>query len=68
MDKQLEIAMKAFFFDPAGWTTEEIYHEYVSVCEGEGVEPRPKSVLIREICKEFDCSLKEVKTKYFIRE
>ena len=68
MDEQLERTMKTFFYDPAGWSTHEIYQEYLTICKEDKVEPRPKSVVIREVCKEFNCDLKEVKTKYFIRD
>lgn len=66
-DKQIQKAMRAFYSNPIGWTTDEIYSEYVNMCAIDDVEPRPKSVVVREICKEYNCELEERIIKTFRR-
>lgn len=67
IDEWIEYTMKIFYSNPEGWTTNEIYLEYLDVCHTFNVEPKPKNVVIRAICKEYNCQLQEVRTKYFVR-
>ena len=67
MDKYIKEAMRTFYSEPEGWTTDEIYEEYRNVCRLHGVEIRPKSVVIREICGEYNCTLEERVVKIFRR-
>ena len=60
-------ALKTFCNYPVGFTTDEVYEEYCDVCAKDGVEPRQKSVVIREVCKA--CGLRiEPEIKIYFRE
>ncbi len=68
MDKQLEKAIMNFYSDLRGKTTEELYKEYLLQCEADKVEPRSKSVIIREACEAAECAVerKQIEIKYFV--
>lgn len=66
MNSQIKDTMLMFYSNPEGWSTDEVYSEYLNICSEDGVEPRTKSSVIREICKEYNCVLREVRTKYFV--
>lgn len=66
MDKQLQDTMLMFYSNPIGWSTDEVYSEYLNICSEDKVEPRTKSSVIREICKEYNCQLQEIRTKFFV--
>lgn len=67
MDSQIEKTMKVFYGYPNGFTTEDFYDEYISVCLEDGIEPRAKSTVIREVCKETGLKVRTVKTHYFVK-
>lgn len=60
MDKQIDKTIAEFWSDLRGVTTEEFYNEYLQQCALYNVEPRPKSVVIREACSAqgFDLVIK----------
>lgn len=67
MDEQILEALKTFYSYPVGFTTDEFYEEYCDVCTKNGVEPRVKSTIIREVCKA--CGLRiEPEIKNYFRE
>lgn len=70
MDKQLDNAIMNFYSDLRGKTTEELYKEYLLQCEMDGVEPRPKSVIVREACEASECAIEKkqklIVIKYFV--
>lgn len=66
MDRQLLEALKTFYMCPVGFSTDEVYEEYCDVCQRDGVKPRQKSIIVREVCKE--CGLRiEPKIEHFFR-
>lgn len=67
MDKQLDKAIMQFYSDIRDNTTDELYAEYLYQCKADRVEPRPKSVIIREACAVTGCVLerKQIEVKYF---
>lgn len=67
MDKQIDKAITEFWSDLRGITTEEFYNEYLRWCEIDNVEPRPKSVVIREACRVSDFPLKIVVKRKIIK-
>ena len=70
MDKQLEKTIANFYSDVRGIGTDELYREYLNVCMVDGVEPRPKSVIVREACNMADCAVekrqKVIVEKFFV--
>lgn len=67
MDKQLDRAIMQFYSDIRDNTTDELYEEYLEQCKADKVEPRSKSVIIREACAATNCVLEEKRiiVKYF---
>ena len=59
--------LKVFYGYPNGFTTEDFYSEYVDICINDGVEPRVKSIVIREVCKETGLKVRAVQTHYFVK-
>lgn len=70
MDKQLEKAIMNFYSDLRGIGTEELYGEYLIQCEMDGVEPRPKTIIVREACEMAECAVEKQQTvivkKFFV--
>lgn len=70
MDKQLDKAIMNFYSDLRGIGTEELYGEYLLQCEMDGVEPRPKTVIVREACKVAECAVEKqqqvIVEKFFV--
>lgn len=70
MDKQIEKTIEEFWSDIRGNGTDEVYSEYVKQCVNDGVEPRPKSVVIREACEMTGCTVEKrqrlIVKKFFV--
>lgn len=67
MDEQILKTMKVFYGCPNGFTTEDFYDEYIEMCIADGVKPRVKSTIIREVCKATGLKIRMVKTHYFVK-
>ena len=67
LDEQILKTLKVFYGCPNGYTTEDFYEEYIDICVNAGVEPRVKSIVIREACKETGLKVRAVKTHYFVK-
>ena len=66
LDEQIRKTMNVFYGFPKGFTTEDFYDEYVDICIKDGVEPRNKAIVIREVCKETNLKIRILKTHYFV--
>lgn len=66
MEKALERVLKMYYWNPEGFKTDEFYDDYLQECLKDGIYPRPKSIIIRDICKEFGLKVKSI--KYFVKE
>lgn len=70
MDKQLDKAIMQFYSDIRGISTNELYAEYIDQCYIDKVEPRPKSVIIREACEIAGCVIEKrqrlIVDKFFV--
>lgn len=67
-DEQLRKVIDRFYGYPNGFTTEDFYDEYLEACIEDDVKPRPKSIIIREVCNMTGLKIREVKTHYFYKE
>ena len=70
MDKQLDKAIMQFYSDIRGKGTDELYSEYIDQCMNDRVEPRSKSVIIREACEMTGCVIEKrqrlIVDKFFV--
>lgn len=66
-DEQIDKTLNAFYGIPAGFSTDEFYREYVRICEADGVKPKVKSYVVKEVCKGtgLEIRVEVIRKKYF---
>ena len=67
MDYYVKLALKAFYYNPEGFDTDEFYREYLRRCVEDQVKPKSKSFVIKTVCAETGLRIEERRIKYFRR-